>query len=271
MANFTLLLAAISGLNTLNALQRRFNAPLNAPLKCPKTRPIPSDACGRVHLPLMPSYTLLPHPSTPCEFIDSLTVDVHPRGADAPKPDRSEAWTLAYRVAGDIGRLQIPSPGIPARTNELWRHTCFEAFVRSSRSSSVGPGVTDSPRHPSAAPVFKTRSSAKSASLESPPPKFYDEFNFSPSGAWAAYRFDHYRSGMRDLILKAPPSIVCQQQQRLLTVEVAIVVPDLVAPSPLALSAVLKDTRGTVSYWALTHPVGRPDFHASAGFTATLG
>jgi hypothetical protein len=38
----------------------------------------------------------------------------------------------------------------------------------------------------------------------------------------------------------------------------------------LALAAVIEDHRGQLSYWALEHPVGKPDFHHPDGFTIEL-
>ncbi|HWK73081.1 MAG TPA: DOMON-like domain-containing protein [Povalibacter sp.] len=181
----------------------------------------------------MASFILQPHRATPCDFVDSVTVEV------APAPG---AWQFTYRVAGDIDRLDTPAPvrsGPPERTHELWRYTCFEAFARRPSDEAAGDET-------------------------------YAEFNFSPSGAWAAYRFDRYRAGMADLELAQPPGIVCQRQSHLLTVEVRIAAPELLPGSPLALSAVLKDLQGRVCYWALAHPAGKPDFHAAVGFTAIL-
>jgi hypothetical protein len=34
----------------------------------------------------------------------------------------------------------------------------------------------------------------------------------------------------------------------------------------LGLSAVIEDAKGGISYWALTHPPGKPDFHHADGF-----
>src|SRR5882672_1300960 len=66
---------------------------------------------------------------------------------------------LHYAVHGRIAALSIPAPG-PARVGwKLWRHTCCELFVREK-------GVPA-----------------------------YHEFNFSPSGEWAAYAFTKYREG----------------------------------------------------------------------------
>jgi len=42
------------------------------------------------------------------------------------------------------------------------------------------------------------------------------------------------------------------------------------APLRLGLAAVVEDTRGVLSYWALRHADGPPDFHDPAGFTLRL-
>jgi len=38
----------------------------------------------------------------------------------------------------------------------------------------------------------------------------------------------------------------------------------------LALSAVIEDEQGGLSYWALTHPPGKPDFHHPDAFVLEL-
>ena len=38
----------------------------------------------------------------------------------------------------------------------------------------------------------------------------------------------------------------------------------------IGLSAVVEDTHGALSYWALAHPSARPDFHLSATFVLNL-
>jgi hypothetical protein len=38
----------------------------------------------------------------------------------------------------------------------------------------------------------------------------------------------------------------------------------------LALAAVIEDGNGRLSYWALGHPQGKPDFHHPDGFTLEL-
>ncbi len=175
----------------------------------------------------MPSFALVPHPSTPCTWVRQFTVQVQRLSTGA--------LHLTYRVEGDITRLHLPGQKPPARADGLWRDTCFEAFLRAPGSSA------------------------------------YDEFNFSPSGEWAAYRFDRYRSGMTGLELGGPPALICQRHAQQLTVEATIGASDAAAQELLlALSAVLKDQQGAVCYWALLHPAARPDFHDAASFAATL-
>lgn len=78
-------------------------------------------------------------------------------------------WLVEYRVQG-AGDLVTPAPAPPRRADELWKATCFELFIRPEEGNG------------------------------------YYEFNFAPSGEWAAYRFGGYRAGMVDLPL-GPPAI----------------------------------------------------------------
>jgi hypothetical protein len=141
----------------------------------------------------------------------------------------------SYIVEGDIQRLRIPSAAAsPARTDGLWRTTCFELFARVSGSAS------------------------------------YSEFNFAPSGHWAAYAFESYRQGMRPLAIPAP-AVTCAQQAGSLILTAVLQAPGLGAgPLQIAASLVLEDVQGRIHYWALQHPDGKPDFHHDAGFVARI-
>ena len=44
----------------------------------------------------------------------------------------------------------------------------------------------------------------------------------------------------------------------------------LTAPLLIALSAVVEQSNGSLSYWALKHPPGRPDFHHADGYVLEL-
>lgn len=137
---------------------------------------------------------------------------------------------LRYVLAGDLGGLAIPPAAAAARADGLWAHTCFEAFLG-------GDGEA------------------------------YLEFNFSPSGQWAAYRFDGYRQGMAPLEM-APPRIEVTRSNGVLELTAEITL-DLEGPLRVGLTAVVETASGAVSYWALQHPAGEPDFHHDAGRVLT--
>ncbi len=142
---------------------------------------------------------------------------------------------LRYVLRGDPGGLSLPAAGAAMRVDGLWQHTCCEAFV-------AVPGAAA-----------------------------YREFNFSPSGAWAAYAFDDYR-GAAALPPGPVPSILLQRSGDALTLSVELAAAWL-PPTPrlaLGLSAVIETRDAARSYWALAHPAPQPDFHHRAGFTLAL-
>jgi hypothetical protein len=142
------------------------------------------------------------------------------------------ALALTYVVTGDIAALALPPPAPQARTDGLWRHTCLEAFVQ----PDDGEG--------------------------------YFEFNLAPSTQWAAYAFAGYRDGMASADVLAP-RIAVETTSTALRLHATL---HGLPPSPcrLALAAVIEETTGRKSYWALAHAPGRPDFHHAAGFTLPL-
>jgi hypothetical protein len=146
---------------------------------------------------------------------------------------------IGWRLEGDVNAVQLPSAGTPSRTDGLWRHTCFEAFV--ARPGDPG----------------------------------YRELNFSPGGEWAAYAFTGYRAGMTPLELHDVPVARWHRSGSELRLDLQLPVAELLpgpghAPLRLALAAVVEDQAGMLTYWALRHPDGPPDFHAAAGFVLEL-
>ncbi len=143
------------------------------------------------------------------------------------------ALALRYWLKADVAHWQVPKVNAPLRADRLWLHTCFEAFI-------AMPGTNA-----------------------------YCELNFSPSGEWAAYAFTSYRAGMTVLELSAAPEAHWVRRDD--SLELAVVLeppiffPDR-GPLRLAASAVLEDQSGTISYWALRHPAGPPDFHHPESF-----
>jgi hypothetical protein len=138
---------------------------------------------------------------------------------------------LRYVLDGDIERLLIPPRGEPRRANRLWEHTCFEAFL-------AGDGEA------------------------------YFEYNFSPSGQWALCRFDAYREGMTPVEPARAPRIATEAAPRRLRLDVAV--EPALAAQRIALAAVVEDADHRLSYWALAHPPGKPDFHHPAAFALKL-
>jgi hypothetical protein len=168
---------------------------------------------------------------------DSLTDSV---GAIDVALDWSEApvLRLRYSIIGDMSRLRISRPSDPGRQDELWKHTCFEAFVKG-------------------------------------PAEAYYEFNFSPSRQWAAYRFDAYRQAMAHLNLSSPPAVQVQTLPGSFTLEAVVDLKELDHADPgaqkrLGLAAVIEQRSGSLSYWALHHPPGKADFHHADGFVVAL-
>ena len=98
----------------------------------------------------------------------------------------------------------------------------------------------------------------------------YREWNFAPSGDWAAYDLSGYREGMADAEIERPPYIRMEDNLTWWGVGATITVPAEIKWA-LGLSAVLEEKDGTRSYWAIAHPEGdKPDFHDPVCFAAHL-
>ena len=167
------------------------------------------------------------HPDSRCLAAPRVEV-----GISRPRADR---LVLSYIVTGKMSDVRMPPVIVAARSDDLWQHTCFEAFVRASSG-----------------------------------PEYY-EFNFAPSTQWAAYRFSGYRSGMCVAAEIGPPPIEVRSSPDCYTLQ-ALLELDRLSALPrqalwrLGLSALIEDTSGCKSYWALAHPPGKPDFHHADGF-----
>jgi hypothetical protein len=115
----------------------------------------------------------------------------------------------------------------------LWQTTCFEAFLRGDGSEA------------------------------------YREWNFAPSGQWAAYDFTSHRAGRTDAEVAAP--YVRVEDNMIWWALGATIAADAGLEWQLGLSAILEEKDGTKSYWALAHPEGdKPDFHDAVCFVARL-
>ena len=103
----------------------------------------------------------------------------------------------------------------------------------------------------------------------------YYEFNFSPSGEWTAYVFERYREGRLLTDDALDPHVRSSGTAGMLEVRATIALARLSrahaeARLALALSTVIEARDGSRSYWALTHPAEKPDFHHPDAFALTL-
>jgi len=133
-----------------------------------------------------------------------------------------------FRFEGGIDEIVLPQSVPSARTNDLWKTTCFEIFWQPLDG------------------------------------KGYREFNLSPSGRWAAYDFDAYREGMRDAPVDAIAISTAQGSvngvgEFVLKVAIAADLPD---PAQVALNAIVEHRDGHMQYWALAFDDGKAEFHS---------
>lgn len=176
------------------------------------------------------------HPSTRTQTVRAIAVLVR-RSADGE-------LHMTFRLDGDISRIQLPPMDAPRFATQLWRHTCFEAFV----------------------------------AVEGRPE--YHEFNFAPSGEWAVYNFRGYRDGgpvadddpVASEMMR--PNIALRSTESRLELDAIVRLERLSAIDPhavlrIGLSAVVEASDG-FSYWALRHPTDKPDFHNADGFALLL-
>jgi hypothetical protein len=141
---------------------------------------------------------------------------------------------VTFRIPGDTSALDFPGKEESEFRSNLWERTCFEVFVK---------------------PVGAEE---------------YMELNFSPSTQWAAYHFDAYREGMRAVPLRAPKVVSTPWSNRFELSAGAMLRDWGDVPWLLNLCAILEETDGAKSYWALAHPPGKPDFHNPDCFTLEL-
>lgn len=149
--------------------------------------------------------------------------------------------TLLWRVQADPASIVWPAPQPAGPADGLWQHTCFEAFIRRDDGS---PG--------------------------------YTEFNFSPSGQWACYRFAAERERESAPAAARPDAPVLRFQP---LIDGAQLVAQLTLPDPpdddhpgwrIGLTAVVETAGGPLCWWALHHPAPRPDFHHPGGHVLRL-
>jgi hypothetical protein len=153
------------------------------------------------------------------------------------RPLAEDRLASRYVIEGAIARLRIPAPTRPSRAEGLWQHTCCELFISCSGAA-------------------------------------YREFNFSPSGRWQHYFFERYREGRALADDAVQPSIAVRLGSESAQLDADVALAPLrgsrAGKVRIGLSAVIEDEDGRLSYWALRHPPGQPDFHHPDGFDLEL-
>jgi hypothetical protein len=183
--------------------------------------------------PSSPVHTvaLAPHSEAQSTAVRAISVRV--------RRVRDTKLMVTYVLEGAIDRICVPAPRPPRIADRLWHHTCFEILIR----REALPG--------------------------------YHEFNLAPSGEWAAYAFERYRKGAPLVDEMLDPQVTVRSAAGKLELE-ALIRLDPLSPAharsglALALCAVVEERDGTVSYWALRHAAGKPDFHHSDAFALHL-
>ena len=171
------------------------------------------------------------HPQTPTDVVRGITARIR-RSPDA-------LLTIAFVLDADFSRLHIPPARVPCLTHGLWEHTCFEAFIALNGTPA------------------------------------YHEFNFAPSSEWALYAFHSYRASASPPDETVAPEVTVRRLADRLELDAVVRLDSLSAthstsPLRLALSAVIEEDSGSLSYWALRHPAGKPDFHHTDAFALTV-
>lgn len=162
------------------------------------------------------------HPDSECWPVAEFSAAIEPAFSDEIR--------IEYLLRGTLSDLVFPPLTEIRRGDELWKSTCFELFIMPAGDAG------------------------------------YYEFNFTPRGDWAAYSFGDYRSGMQSLDALPPPRINIQRENSVCYIMVGINIVPLVKAlrnkkCHVGLSAVIEESGGNISYWALAHPQGKPDFH----------
>lgn len=115
----------------------------------------------------------------------------------------------------------------PTPGEPLWKHSCCELFIATKGFSG------------------------------------YREFNFSLCGERAAYAFEGYRQRISFPKAGIAPRVAIRTSSQVLELDATV---SASGSLKIGLSAVMEDKDQGLSYWALRHPPGAPDFHHPDAF-----
>ena len=148
---------------------------------------------------------------------------------------------VEFDLYGLLGHLVLPeqSASVDKRCDELWRHTCFELFVREENNEKAG----------------------------------YFECNFSPCGDWNIFSLVSYRKEMVPADVVSAPKITTEITKKIFSLRAEVDLIGLVSESSnieVGVCCIVENRDGKLGYWALSHPGEAPDFHDSRSFIVRL-
>jgi hypothetical protein len=175
-------------------------------------------------------FELQPHPTT----VPTPPLTLWASAERSAAFGETATLNLWFGVSAPMTRFVVPaSAAEPARRDELWESTCFECFLKEEGQEA------------------------------------YQEWNFSPSGDWAAYDFTAEREGMAQAEVVSPPYVRTEDNLTWWGLGATLAIP-AAARFTIALSAVIEEQGGSRSFYALHHATQQPDFHHPDCFTARL-
>ena len=176
---------------------------------------------------VMQTAVLTAHPSTPCDAVRGLGVQL--------RAEEPGILVFRYSLDADMSRVRVPLSVAGGRADALWKHTCCEAFV----APVDAPGYHEFNFSPSLEWAIYRFSSYREGR--------------SPAEIVRAPEISVRRGGDGLELQSAVRlgDLADLRDARHLRV---------------ALAAVIEDDNGRLSYWGLRHPPGKPDFHHPNGF-----
>jgi len=166
---------------------------------------------------------------------DHPAKDVEEIAISAELSKSGKIW-LRYHIDGNLNSISLPDPKDPERTDNLWHTTCCELFISVPEETAYG------------------------------------EYNLSPSSQWAAYQFSDFRKDAADMEIPDVPEIHLDASETHLALEAEFTLPERFTNKTLqtSFSVIVEEMDGTKSFWAVTHPPGKPEFHHRDCFSVFL-
>lgn len=141
---------------------------------------------------------------------------------------------IQAQLTGNLAQILIPLPNpVPTRKFNLWEETCLEFFLRLQNTTE------------------------------------YWEFNLAPSGDWNVFHFLNYRQNLTEESAYSSLELAVSQLGDVLSLDLEIDLEPIIHSAPnldVAITTVIQNSNGELSYWALNHPTSVADFHHQDSF-----